>query len=64
MGNKSVQEVVAARGHEQADYGVVVTNTRYTPAAEQLASSNEVLLLHYSDLRNLRNLLADKDISV
>lgn len=64
VGNKSVQEVVAARGHEQADYGIVVTNSRYTPAAQQLASTNEVLLLHYSDLRNLHNLLADRNFSV
>ncbi|MBV8458386.1 MAG: restriction endonuclease, partial [Acetobacteraceae bacterium] len=30
VGNKSVQEVVAARAHEQADFGVVVSNSRYT----------------------------------
>lgn len=57
VGNKCVQEVAAARAHEQARYGIVVTNNRYTPAAEQLASTNGILLLHYSDLQNLHNLL-------
>jgi restriction system protein len=59
VGNKSVQEVVAARGHEQAHYGIVVSNNRYTPAAEQLASTNRILLLHYSELKNLQNRLCN-----
>ncbi len=57
VGNKSVQEAAAAQAHEQANYGIVVTNNRYTPAAEQLASTNRVLLLHYRDLQNLDNFL-------
>jgi restriction system protein len=57
VGNKAVQEVAAGKVHERAHHGVVVTNNRYTPSAEQLASTNEVLLLHYRDLRELDNLL-------
>ncbi|MGH6822314.1 MAG: restriction endonuclease [Methylocella sp.] len=57
VGNKSVQEAAAAKAHEQASYGIVVSNNRYTPAAEQLASTNGILLLHYRDLQNLDNLL-------
>jgi restriction system protein len=57
VGNKSVQEAAAARAHEKARYGIVVTNNRYTPAAEQLASTNGILLLHFSELQNLHNLL-------
>jgi HJR/Mrr/RecB family endonuclease len=57
VGNKSVQEVAAARAHEQAHYGVVVTNNGYTPAAEQLAATNRILLLHYRDLRTLDTIL-------
>lgn len=57
VGNKSVQEVSAAKAHEQASYGIVVTNNRYTQSAEQLASTNGILLLHYSDLQNLHSLL-------
>jgi HJR/Mrr/RecB family endonuclease len=57
VGNKAVQEVVAGRAHEQANHGAVVTNSTYTPAAEQLASTNGVLLLHYADLSKLEDLL-------
>jgi len=57
VGNKAVQEIVAGKAHEQAHHGVVVTNSRYTSAAEQLASTNGVLLLHYSDLLKLETLL-------
>jgi restriction system protein len=57
VGNKSVQEATAARLHEQADFGLVVSNNRYTEAAEQLATTNRVLLLHYRDLQNLDQIL-------
>jgi Restriction endonuclease len=57
VGNKSVQEATAARAHERADFGIVVSNNRYTDAAEQLAATNHVLLLHYRDLRNLDDIL-------
>jgi HJR/Mrr/RecB family endonuclease len=57
VGNKAVQEAAAGRAHEKADYGAVVTNNRYTSAAEQLAATNSVLLIHYRDLRNIEALL-------
>jgi restriction system protein len=57
VGNKSVQEAAAARVHEQADYGIVVSNNRYTRDAEQLASTNKILLLHYTDLTNLEDII-------
>ena len=57
VGNKSVQEAAAARAHEQADFGIVVSNNRYTEAAEQLAATNSILLLHYRDLGSLDKIL-------
>ena len=57
VGNSAVQEVVAGRAFERADHCAVVTNSVYTPAAEQLASANGVLLLHYSELPHLHALL-------
>ena len=57
VGNKAVQEAAAGRAHERADFGIVVTNNRYTYAAEQLAHTNGVLLLHYRNLRNLDDFL-------
>jgi restriction system protein len=57
IGNKAVQEISAARLQEGANGAVVVTNTRYTPAAQQLAKTNDVLLLHYSELRDIEEML-------
>ncbi|MBN9532876.1 MAG: restriction endonuclease [Alphaproteobacteria bacterium] len=58
VGNKAVQEVVAARAHESAQFGAVVSNNRYTAQAQQLANTNQVALLHYSDLRNIDALVS------
>ena len=58
VGNRAVQEIVAGIAHEDAHRGVVVTTSDYTPAAEALAASNDVLLLHHSDLRRIDRLLA------
>jgi restriction system protein len=57
VGNKAVQEISAGKAHVQAHRGAVVTNSRYTSPAEQLALANGILLLHYSDLANLERLL-------
>jgi hypothetical protein len=57
VGNKAVQEAAAGKAHERADYGIVVSNNRYTSAAEQLAATNGVQLLHYRDLPNLDAIL-------
>jgi restriction system protein len=57
VGNRAVQEVVAGVGHAQAQRGVVVTTDKYTKAAERLAASNNVLLLHHSQLHRLDRLL-------
>ncbi len=57
VGNRAVQEAAAARAHEQADFGIVVSNQRYTEPAEQLATTNGILLLHYRDLKDLFSLL-------
>ena len=60
VGNKAVQEAAAGRAHEQADYEIVVSNSRYTHDAEQLASTNGILLIHYRDLRSLDDLIGMK----
>lgn len=57
VGNRAVQEIVAAIAHEGAQRGVVVATSDYTPAAERLAASNQVLLLHHADLRRIDRLL-------
>ena len=58
VGNRAVQEVVAGIAHEDAQRGVVVATCGYTPAAEALAASNNVLLLHHKELQRIDRLLA------
>lgn len=58
VGNKAVQEVAAARAHEMADFAIVVSNNSYTPAAEELAKTNNVFLLHHRDLAKIDDILS------
>ncbi len=53
VGNKAVQEVNSARLHYGADYAYVVTNNSYTKSAKELANTNDVMLIHHDDLKNL-----------
>lgn len=59
VGNKAVQEAAAARAHQNANYGIVVTNNKYTKAAEHLAKTNNVFLLHFRDLKRLYYFIRD-----
>ena len=51
VGNDAVQEISAARLHQQADHAAVVSNAVYTAAAQQLARTNGIFLLHHEELR-------------
>ncbi|QGM45857.1 restriction endonuclease [Methylocystis heyeri] len=57
VGNRAVQEIVAAIAHVDAERGVVVATCDYTPAAQRLAASNDVLLLRHTELRKIDRLL-------
>lgn len=50
VGIKAVQEIVAAKLHYRADAAWVVTNSGYTKAAKELASSNGVRLVDRAQL--------------
>lgn len=50
VGNKAVQEAIAAKQHYLADEAWVVTNNTYTKSAKQLAISSGVKLLHHNRL--------------
>lgn len=52
VGNKAVQEVLAAKSFYGADHAAVVCTTGYTKAAQQLAQSSDVALLMYHELRD------------
>jgi restriction system protein len=57
VGNKAVQEVVAAKGHEQAHYGIVVSNQPFTEDAQHLAFTNKIILIHHTDLSKLSDIV-------
>ena len=56
VGNKAVQEVIAARDFYKADYAAVITNTSYTKSAVALAKSAGVRLLHDTEIDQLKKL--------
>jgi len=60
VAEKAIKQIAAAKTNEQADYRVVVSNNRYTQEAEQLASANNILLLHDTDLPNLHDIIPVK----
>lgn len=62
VGNSAVQEIFAGKEFEDADYAAVVTNNSYTNSAKQLAAKNQVLLLHYSELPDLQEIIGNLKI--
>ena len=54
VGNKAVQEAVAARFYERANFAVVISNAAYTPSAETLARTSGTILIHHDDIPSLR----------
>lgn len=57
VGNGAVQETFSAQRHYRADASAVVTNAGYTRAAEALAATTKVYLLHHSQLTFIDELL-------
>ncbi|MBD5400706.1 restriction endonuclease [bacterium] len=53
VGNKAVQEVSAGQKHYNTDYGVVVSNADFTKSARQLANTNNIILLHDTQMEKL-----------
>jgi restriction system protein len=56
VGNAAVQEVIAGKVFEQADFAAVVSNADYTKSARQLAETSGVMLLHHDQLNELYNM--------
>ena len=51
VGNKAVQEVVAAKAYyENAPQAIVITNNKFTPSAIKLAAANSVKLVNGDDI--------------
>ena len=63
VGNKAVQEVVAAKNYYAGDVAVVVTNSSFTKSAESLAKRNKVILIGGTKITNIGKLLGLYDKS-
>lgn len=57
VGNSAVQEIHAGKAFYEADIGVVVSLSGYTPSATQLAKKLYILLLDQASLERLEDLL-------
>lgn len=53
VGNKAVQEAIAARSHFRCHAAKVVTNSSFTPSARQLAESSDVELVGRDQLTKM-----------
>ncbi len=50
VGNKAVQEIIAARDYFDLDFAAVLTNAEYTKSAKELALKSKVKLLTQYDI--------------
>lgn len=55
VGNKAVQEIMAAISFYRAQKGMVITNNYFTPAAVELANANSIELIDRNGLEELIN---------
>ncbi len=53
LSNTPVQEIAGSLKYYNANQGVVVTNSSFTPGAEELAKANNVILIDGRDLKKL-----------
>jgi len=53
VGNKAVQEVVAAKNFYSGDIAAVVTNSSFTSSAKELAKKNGVILIDKKHIQNM-----------
>ena len=58
VGNKAVQEVAAGRQHFGLDFGAVITTSRFTRSAEELALTNDIFLLKVEQIPDLENIIS------
>lgn len=57
IGNGAVQEIIAGKAYEKANYACVISNAAYTISAQRLAISANVQLLGVPDLDDFDNLM-------
>lgn len=63
LSNTPVQEIAGALKFYNANQGVVVTNSEFTPGAKELAKANNVILIDGKDLKKLADYTFEEDHS-
>ncbi len=63
LSNTPVQEIAGALKFYNANQGVVITNSEFTPGAEELAKANNVILIDGKDLKKLADYTFEEDHS-
>lgn len=53
VGNKAVQEVIAAKSYYKCDIGMVITNSYYTQNAVKTAEASEIILIDRDGLERI-----------
>jgi len=53
VGNKAVQEIISGKLFYNADFAIVITNSKYTKSAYELANISGVGLLHDTEISNI-----------
>lgn len=56
VGNDAVQQIIAGKTYEGANFAAVVSNAEFTLSAKQLASKAGVFLLHHNQLGDIDSL--------
>lgn len=59
VGNKAVQEVVAAKSYYKAEKGMIVTNSTFTNSAVALAEVNNIILIDGNELNRIRDAILE-----
>lgn len=63
LSNTPVQEITGALKFYNANQGVVITNSEFTPGAKELAKANNVILIDGKDLKKLADYTFEEDHS-
>lgn len=61
VGNKAVQEAIAAKTYYNADKSIVLTNSTFTRSAIELAKKADVILINKAKLKKLIELTTNKN---
>ena len=57
IGNKAVQEIYAGKEYWSGTHAVLISRSGFTKSAQQLANSNNVILINEFEIENIKNII-------